>query len=100
MRAGAQEENGCGEEPLAAQRLLGQAGVHLVALKRACACLLSPKRKESPVWLRLPALEAGPLGVGSTSCPCPCPISPPCSQSQSYCPQLVLRGGERWEPAG
>ena len=73
MRAGAQEENGCGEEGPAALRLLGQTGfwggVHLVALKRAWACLLSPKRKESPVWLRLPALEAGPLGVGPTSCP-------------------------------
>lgn len=46
MRAGAQEENGCGEEPLAAQRLLGQTGVHLVALKRACACPLSPKKRE------------------------------------------------------
>lgn len=76
MGADGQEENERGEG-LAAVRLLSEtgfwAGIHYVALERAWACLRSPKNKDSPVRLRLPALEAGPLGFGPA--PAPCPLS-------------------------
>lgn len=61
---------------------------------------LPPRKNESLVWLRLPALEAGHLGLALTPPPCPYTISPHCPPSQSYCPQLAPRGGEQWELAG